>query len=241
MKKYFNWTNVRLLFVLTLVIFLFSFGKIRNSNRNLQESKVEFVGNEPLFVTHESVNKLLIENKTDASAIRKDALDLRSLEEVLNQHEMVEKAEVFVSIEGVLNAIVKQKTPIARFAHNDKTYYIDSQGNKMPLSESYSARVPLITGEESKIASKQVHDIMMLIHEDEFLRVNIIGIKVLSNGALELKNRGFEFQVVFGGAVNGKEKFNNYKAFLQKAVGDSSVYQYRKIDLRFNNQVVCTK
>lgn len=209
--------------------------------RNLQDSKVEFVGNEPLFVTHESVNKLLIENKTDASAIRKDALDLKSLEDVLNQHELIEKAEVFVSIDGVLKAIVKQKTPVARFAHNDNTYYIDSQGSNMPLSESYSARVPHITGEESKIASKSVHDILMLIHEDEFLKVNIIGIKVLPNGALELKNRGFEFDVLFGSPINGKEKFNNYKAFLQKAVGDSSVYQYKKIDLRFNNQVVCTK
>lgn len=241
MKKYFKWTNVRLLLVLTLVIFLFSFGKIRNSKRNLHESKVEFVGNEPLFVTHESVNKLLIENKTDASAIRKDALDLKSLEDVLNQHEMVEKAEVFVSIEGVLKAVIKQKTPIARYAHNENTYYIDSQGGNMPLSESYSARVPLIAGEQSKIATQQVHDILMLIHEDEFLSVNIIGVKVLSNGALELKNRGFEFDILFGSPINGKEKFNNYKAFLQKAVGDSSVYQYKKIDLRFNNQVVCTK
>jgi cell division protein FtsQ len=36
-------------------------------------------------------------------------------------------------------------------------------------------------------------------------------------------------------------KFKNYKAFFQKAVLDSSLYNYKKIDLRFTQQVVCTK
>jgi len=241
MKKYFRWSNVRLIFILGMVIFLFSFGNSRNYKRELTDSNVEFVGNEQLFVTYESVNKLLIEKETDASAIQKVALDLRSLEDMLNQHEMIEKAEVFVSIDGILKAKVKQKTPIARFAHLDNSYYIDSQGGKMPLSESFSARVPLISGEESKIEVKSVHDILMMINEDEFLKVNIIGVKVLSKGGLELKNRGFDFDIHFGNPLNGKEKFKNYKAFLQKAVKDSSIYQYKKIDLRFNNQVVCTK
>jgi cell division protein FtsQ len=41
--------------------------------------------------------------------------------------------------------------------------------------------------------------------------------------------------------INVKRKFKNYKAFFQKAVLDSSLYKYNKIDLRFTEQVVCTK
>jgi cell division protein FtsQ len=33
----------------------------------------------------------------------------------------------------------------------------------------------------------------------------------------------------------------NYKAFFQKVVLDSSIKKYKKIDLRFTEQVVCTK
>jgi cell division protein FtsQ len=37
-----------------------------------------------------------------------------------------------------------------------------------------------------------------------------------------------------------EQKFKDYKAFFQ-AVLDSSLYKYKKIDLRFTKQVVCTK
>jgi cell division protein FtsQ len=54
---------------------------------------------------------LLIENK-HASSIEK--IDLNKLERILNSNDMIEKSDVFVSIDGVLKAVVKQKTPIAR-------------------------------------------------------------------------------------------------------------------------------
>ena len=57
------WINVRLLLMSTAVIFLFSFTAKRNSDRKLTKSMVYFLGDENLFVTSETVNKLLIENK----------------------------------------------------------------------------------------------------------------------------------------------------------------------------------
>jgi len=62
MKKYFSWTNIRLLLILLVVCFLYSFMSKRNENRKLQKATVEFLDGEQLFVTHETVNKLLIEN-----------------------------------------------------------------------------------------------------------------------------------------------------------------------------------
>jgi cell division protein FtsQ len=38
---------------------------------------------------------------------------------------MIEKSDVFVSIDGVLKAVVKQKTPIARVFDNNSSFYID--------------------------------------------------------------------------------------------------------------------
>jgi len=112
--KRFNWITIRLLLMLGLVIFLFSFTSNRNGNRKLTKSMVVFVGENEPFLKQETVNKLLIENKKDASAIRKDKLDLNKLEKVIDANQMVEKSDVFVTIDGVLKAVVKQKTPIAR-------------------------------------------------------------------------------------------------------------------------------
>jgi cell division protein FtsQ len=241
MKKYFNWPTLRLVLILGVVCFLYSFMTKRNDNRKLKEITVEFLGEEQLFITHETVNKLLIENKQDVSSIAKVALDLNNLENTIKKHEMVDEAEVFLSIDGKLKAIVKQKTPVARVFNQDDSYYIDFKGSKMPLSKAHTARVPLVSGNIKAENSEKLDELFRIIHQDDFLRKNIIGVEVLSNGSLKMKNRNYNYDIEFGRTINMRQKFDNYKAFLQKAVLDSSIHKYKKINLKFTQQVVCTK
>ena len=239
--KLFNWTNIRLVLMFSLVIFLFSFTSNRNNNRKLSKSVVVFVGNGAPFVNQETVNKLLIENNKDAKSIGKDKLDLNKLEKALNAQEMIEKSDVFVSIDGVLKAVVKQKTPIARIFDGDNSFYIDYKGDMMPLSANFTARVPLVSGEINKKNSEKIAELFRIIYDDEFLKKNIIGVQIMPSGSLKMLNRNYNYQIDFGGTVRMKAKFNNYKAFFQKAVLDSSIHKYKTIDLRFAQQVVCTK
>jgi cell division protein FtsQ len=225
----------------SLVIFLFSFTSKRNSDRKLSKAVVFFVGDNAPFINPETVNKLLIENNRDAQSIEKDKLDLNKLEKVLNNHLMIEKSQVFVSVDGVLKALVKQKTPIARVFDGDRSFYIDYEGNEMPLSTNFTARVPLVSGEINKKNYAKLSELFRIIHNDEFLKKNIIGVQIMSNGSLKMYNRNFNYQIDFGRTVRMKAKFNNYKAFFQKAILDSSLNKYRIIDLRFAQQVVCTK
>jgi len=239
--KLFNWTNIRLMLMFSLVIFLFSFTSNRNNNRKLTKSVVVFVRDNAPFVDQETVNKLLIENNKEAKSIGKDKLDLNKLEKTLNAHEMIEKSDVFVSIDGVLKAVVKQKTPIARVFDGDKSSYIDYEGNTMPLSANFTARVPLVSGEINKKNSGKLAELLRIIYDDAFLKKNIIGVQIMPNGSLKMMNRNYNYQIDFGGTVKMNAKLNNYKAFFQKAVLDSSLYKYKTIDLRFAQQVVCTK
>jgi cell division protein FtsQ len=239
--KVFNWNNIRLLLMIFLVVFLFSFTSKRNSKRKLIKSEVVFAGDNSLFLKSEAVNKLLIENNSNAKTIRKDRLDLNKLEQVLNAQEMIEKADVYVSIDGVLKAVVKQKTPIAWVFNDKDSFYIDSQGNIMPLSTNFTARVPLVSGEINKKNNKDLFKLFKIIYDDAFLRKNIIGIQIMSNGSLLMQNRNYNYQIDFGGLINIERKFKNYKAFFQKVSLDSSLNKYKKIDLRFTEQVVCTK
>jgi cell division protein FtsQ len=239
--KRFNWITIRLVLMFGLVIVLFSFTSNRNENRKLTKTKVVFVGENASFLKQETVNKLLIENNADASAIRKDKLDLNKLEKAVSSDPMVEKSEVFVTIDGVLKAVVKQKTPIVRVFDGKRSFYIDYKGNTMPLSANFTARVPLVLGVIRKQNSEALAELFRKIYDDEFLKKNIIAIQIMSSGSLKMLNRNFDYQIDFGGAKNVDAKFRNYKAFFQKAVVDSSLYKYRKIDLRFTQQVICTK
>ena len=239
--KLFNWTNIRLVLMFSLVIFLFSFTSNRNNKRKVVKSTVVFVGNIDPFINQETVNKLLIENNQDAQSIGKDKLDLNKLEKSLNRHKMIEKSDVFISIDGVLKAVVKQKTPIARVFNGEDSFYIDYEGNTMPLSTNFTARVPLVSGGINKKNNEDLSDLLRLIYDDAFLKKNIIGIQIMPNGSLKMLNRNFDYQIDFGRMINVERKLKNYKAFFQKAVLDSSLYKYKKIDLRFTEQVVCTK
>jgi len=239
--KFFNWTNIRLILMFTVVALLYSFTSIRNEHRKLTKSVVVFLDDSSPFIKQETVNKLLIENKTQAQSIQKDKLDLNKLEKSINTNPMVEKSEVFVSIDGVLKAVVKQKTPIARVFDENGSFYIDYQGNVMPLSKEFTARVPIISGEINKENKDELNKLLQFVYDDEFLKKNIIGIQILPDGSLKMLSRNFNYEIEFGKTINVERKFSNYKAFYQKAVSDSSLYHYKKINLKFTQQVVCTK
>lgn len=240
MKK-FNWTNIKLAFMFALVIFLYSFTSKRNEQRKLKKSVVEFVNENSPFITQEAVNKLLIENNPAPSSIQKDELDLNKLEKTLNNHNMIEKCEVFVSVDGVLKAVVKQKTPVARVFEDNGSFYIDYEGYKMPLSDNFTARVPIVSGGINGKNSEDLNKVFRYIYDDEFLHKNIIGIQVLPNGSLKMMNRNFNYVIDFGRTINVDKKFKNYKAFFQKAIRDSLINKYKTVNLKFTQQVVCTK
>jgi cell division protein FtsQ len=235
------WMNVRLLLMFAMVIFLFSFTSIRNENRKLKKVTVEFIGEERNFLNKKTVNKLLIENNTEVKTIRKVNLALNELEKSINHNNMVEHSEVFVTIDGVLKAVVKQKIPIARVFNKDSSFYIDYQGGKMPLSQIHTARVLLVSGEINSQNSKNLYELFRFIYKDDFLKKNIIGIQLYPNGAIKMMNRNYNYDIDFGSPINVEQKFNNYKAFFQKAVQDSTISKYKRITLRFTQQVVCTK
>ena len=239
--KVFTWTNIRLVLMISVVIFLFSFTSHRNTMRKIKKTEVVFVGENTLFLKAEMVNKLLIEKNQDLKTINKDGLDLNKLEKSVSSHQMIQKADVFVSVDGVLKAVVEQKTPIGRVFDQTGSFYIDNEGNKMPLSENYTARVPLLSGEITAVKKEKLSEVLEMIAEDDFLKKNIIGVQVLPNGGLIMANRNYDYQIDFGRTINIERKFKNYKAFFQKAVLDSTLDQYRRINLKFTKQVVCIK
>lgn len=239
--KIFSWDNIRLMLMFAVVVFLFSFSSIRNEHRKLTQSKVVFVQDKNPFIRAEVVNKLLIENKTQPQSIQKVDLDLNRLEKSVDANPMIEKSEVFVSIDGVLKAVVKQKTPIARLCNEGESFYIDYQGGTMPLSDEFTARVPIISGEINNIKQSELSQVLRKIYNDDFLKKNIIGIQISPLGSLKMTTRNYNFDIEFGRPINIERKFSNYKAFYQKAENDSLLNRYKKINLTFTQQVVCTK
>ena len=239
--KYLVWSNIRLLLMIGVLVFLYSFTSLRNSNRKLLKTEVVFVGESKNFLKQETVNKLLIENKSDVKTIAKLGVDLKKLENSINKQEMVKTSQVFVSVDGVLNAQVVQKTPIARIDNGSSSFYIDNEGSMMSVSDLFTARVMLISGNVNAKNRFKIAKLLDKINKDDFMRKNIIGMQVLNNDDIVLANRTYNFQIEFGKIAHVEEKFLKYKAFFQKANQDDVLKKYKKINLKFSHQVVCTK
>lgn len=236
-----NWNYIKAILILALVVFLYGFSHQRNSYKKVSEINISFIEGENLFMDYEMVNKLLIQNGETVKNKDKSVIDLHQLEANVLAHPMVEDASVYLTVNGLLNAKIKQRTPIARIVTGSKTYYVDKQAETMPLSPNYSARVLLVSGNVNKNNTKAIHQLATSIRNDEFLVKQLIGVKVLPNNECVLLPRVGNHIIELGEIEHLNEKFKKLKAFYKKAFVDKTIENYTTLNLKYKNQVVCIK
>lgn len=241
MLKKINWFDVYLVLSIFALIGLFVFAQSRSKQRTVDAIEVKFLSNNNHFITQEMVNNLLIQNFPNATNVFKDDLDLNKLEQELQKNEMIASSQVYFDANGVLNADVVQKTAIARVLTGNGSYYIDTQGGRMPLSDHFSAHVPVVLGKVSDRNRQEFIRMLNVIFEDDFLKKSITGIKINPDQSLNLTVREYDYNVEFGRLTEVEKKFNNYKAFLHYSKNDTIVPYYKNVNLRFTEQVICTK
>ena len=225
--------------MLILLVILAAFTNHRHSSKKIKAIDITYHQENQFFVDEQTVNKLLIQNKNRIENLSLEHLDLNVIETHVQAHPMIENAEVFLDIDGTLHANIMQRKPIARVISDDQ-YYIDINGKKMPLSQNYSARVPIVWG----IKDHQVNEVFKLlnfIRHDMFLKQNITGIRVYPNAQFGLNFRKQDFKIFIGEIDHLNKKFMNFKAFYVKAKKDKLLKHYKRIDLQYGNQVVCEK
>ncbi len=238
MKKI-NWNIVKLLLLSVVVVFLFAFANSRSMDKNLSSLDISFAEGDAIFITHKTVNKLLIQNHGDVTNIAKEKLDLNSVEKALNSNPMIRSAQVYLAVDGELSSKIEQRKPIARVM-STASFYIDDEGKSMPISNVFTARVPLVTGAIDKNDLKSVFEVLTYLYNDDFLKKSIIGVHVV-NKKFQLKLRQSDFVIDLGYARNLNTKFSNFKAFYKKVSKDNTLGRFSRVNLFYSNQVVCTK
>lgn len=236
----FNWNYIKMIGLVVLIMGLYAFSNQRNDKRKVNGINIEFVGDQNLYITPAMVNKLLIQKYGPLINVPKENLVLNTMEKVIEANEMVKNAQVYLTMNGELTSKILQRKPIGRIEGNAK-YYLDDEGKRMPLSNNYSARVPIITGNITGKSLEDVFVILNYINLDDFLRKNVIGIHVENEKNYQLRFRMENFVVNLGDVEALEEKFNNFKAFYAKASKDKTLQDFNIVSLEFDNQVVCTK
>ncbi|MEQ8909089.1 MAG: hypothetical protein RIC95_07845 [Vicingaceae bacterium] len=189
-------------------------------------------------------------------------IDAEGLEHKINNHPSVSNSEVFKTIDGHLVIEVEQRTPIVRlFTYGGDSYYIDSTGRFMPPSNKYTARVMIANGfifddfvevshlnarsmKDSVAFRTYVDDVFQLadfIRKDAFWKAQIEQLYVNKDFEVELIPRVGNHRIVFGDASDIRHKFNKLKIFYEKGLSKTGWNEYSVINLKYADQVVCTK
>ncbi|WP_196885332.1 cell division protein FtsQ/DivIB [Aureivirga sp. CE67] len=227
--------------LIVFITFLYGFATIRNARRTITDVSVEFEKGENFFLTSENVIEILKEKRVDIKNQLKSKIDVKSLEEKVNNHPMIESADIYVSVDGKLHSKIKQREPIGRVQTKKEVFYIDQLGEKMPLSKNYSARVPLFSGDIRENNLEEVHRLLNFIKKDAFLEKQVIAVTRTNKNEYYLKLRIANQKVLLGTIENLESKINNLKALYKDLIAQNKENKYKLLNLKYSNQVVCVK
>ena len=211
------------------------------------------------------IAKLIHDRKDSIVGQPKSTVNITDIQRSLNSHADIADAKVYLTIDGRLKVEVKQRRPLLRVINtNGDSYYIDDQGKLMPLSEKYTANVIVANGniQESYASAymypmgKTVKDstskknrvlqdlyaMAKYIFADPFWKSQVQQIYVNSDRDMEIVPMVGNQKIIFGDTVAMDEKFKKLLTFYQQGLNTTGWWEkYSIINLKFKNQIVCTK
>jgi cell division protein FtsQ len=203
------------------------------------------------FITEEDVFESLDELLPDSGAPI-NTEHLSNIEAQLAKVPQIESSNVFVDNLGQLTIDIHQRQPVYRVIRkNMKSYYVDKNGYKFPVSRKYTANVPVVTGfiaDNGKnvgpmqtALSIDIRNVMLKLIEDEFLSAQFGQLDVTDKGELELIPRVGDHVVQLGNSENIEDKLLRLKIFYNEGLKKAGWNTYKTINVKYKDQVVCTK
>ena len=182
--------------------------------------------------------------KAGLSPVGKDmaTVNTAAIEKKLEENRLIKRAECYKTIDGTLRIKIYQRIPVLRIFSAKGSYYVDNEGEKMPVPENFAAYVPVASGFiEDEFAKKQLYDFALFLQQDKFWNSQIKQIYVSSNGDIELTPAVGNHQIIIGKIENYKENLEKLRLFYEKGLSKVGWNKYSVINLKYKNQVVCTK
>ena len=202
------------------------------------------------FVNKKSIEEIIrAAYNLQSTSIKK--IDIQAIEKAIEKNEWVQNADLFFDAQHKLKVLLQQRNPIARlFSLDGATFFLDSAGKRLPVTNATLARVLVITGFPSSnlILSStdsallmQVKKISNAIAKDSILQSQIAQLNITLTGSFELSTAMGNQKIFFGDDSDIDEKFNKVKTFYTKIFTQFGVEKYSGIDVRFKNQIVATQ
>ena len=204
---------------------------------------------EQFFINKQDIEALITKNGSDQLVGRLfEKIDLREIERRVSRNQQIKSCQAFRSIEGNLSLDIEQHIPVARILMSDgrEDAYVDSDGEIFPLSERYSARILLLSGEyfrnlqnlKSKRQEKTLH-FLNLINEDTFLKAQFTQLDIAKNGDISIVPLVGNHIIEFGEPTNIENRLNRIKIFYNQILPVQGWDSFSNVSVKYDGQIVC--
>jgi cell division protein FtsQ len=171
-----------------------------------------------------------------------EKINTDSIEKVLIKNEIIEKVKVVQTVSGKIKIIVSQKMPVMRIFTSRGNYYVDRSGKTMPSNLEQAIYVPVASGNiEKSFAISQLYKFALFLQNDDFWNNQIEQIHVRSENEVEIVTRAGDQTIILGSLENFEKKLRKLRLFYEQVIPKMGWEKYSVINLKYKNQIVCTK
>jgi cell division protein FtsQ len=185
------------------------------------------------------------------------SFDLRRMESALEKNIWIRKARLFFDNNGLLQVEVFERTPATRiFTTAGASFYLDSEGVKLPLIAQLPARLPVFTGfpptssasagspasqKADSALTAGIRQISRFIRNDSFWMAQIAQVNITPDRTFELEPEIGNHRIIFGDASDIEAKFHRLFVFYKEVLSKTGFDKYERIDISYDDQIVATK
>ena len=248
-KKRFQWAAWCTLALLSIVLLV---AAVQKKNSLLcKDVHIEIEGaQEHVFVDEKHLEQVLA--KAGAyKGVPISNIQLRRMEEKVEKDAWIRKAELFFDNNRVLQVKIEEREPLARiFTLQGNSFYIDSGGTRLPLSDRMTARVPVFTsfpGDKVRLSgpdSAVLVDIKLIaraIAKDSFWTDLVSQVDITPQRTYQIVPQLGNQVIELGNTDNLEGKLDRLYSFYRQVWAKAGFEKYEKIDVQYEGQIVATR
>ncbi|MCC7502194.1 MAG: hypothetical protein IT229_06675 [Flavobacteriales bacterium] len=249
--------------ILGILAIVVALGFVEHSSERRPVTALDVEVDQPAdvqFIDADAVRALVLENGDGLIGSAMGEVEMTAIEERLRSLACVSDADVYHTLDGTMHVRVKQRLPIVRVFNADgSNFYIDRDGWSMPPTDTYTPRVLVVTGElyepfregehlvtatdtlKAHTRSDEILALARTITADPFWNAMIDQAVVDLNGEFELIPRIGGQRIAVGNGTDLEARLDKLRLFYAKGIPQVDWRRYARIDVRFADQIVCTK
>ena len=201
------------------------------------------------FVTDADIRALFNSEGLQLQGYPISEINTRELEKILEQNAYIKGAEVSTDVSGRMEIRLEQRVPLARVMPDGKKgFYLDTEGEILPLSDQYVPHIFLVSGDigkpgmnEDRSQLDEIYRFCTYVIDHPFWSEQIVQLYVNRKGEYELIPRVGAHQILMGSMDQWELKLSNLELLYKQGLSAYGWNNYRTINLKYTNQVICTK